>query len=134
MTEIVFEASALRVTESDLADFFVGWPTPPSPARRLNVLRSAHEVVVARDGDGRMVGFITAITDGMFAAYIPLLEVLPNHQRQGIGRRLLETMTARLASCYMIDLVCDDDVAGFYERCGSTRVGAAVVWRNYERL
>jgi len=85
--------------------------------------------VIARDCDGTLVGFVTAITDGVFAAYVPLVEVLPAFQRRGIGSALVENMLSRLRQCDMIDLVCDDDVAPFYERLGGTRIGA-VAWRS----
>jgi GNAT superfamily N-acetyltransferase len=117
----------------DLADFFVGWPQSPSLEDRLGILVAADEVVIARDGDGVVIGFATAITDYRFAAFIPLVEVLPQHQRSGIGSQMLRALLARLGTCYMIDLVCDDDVVPFYERLGGTRLNA-MVWRHRDRL
>jgi hypothetical protein len=32
-----------------------------------------------------VVGFITAISDGVLTAYVPFLEVLPAHRRQGVA-------------------------------------------------
>jgi ribosomal protein S18 acetylase RimI-like enzyme len=129
VSNISFSDSAADIGASELAAFFVGWPRPPDDEQRLRVLQSADEVVIARDGDGTLVGFVTAITDGVFAAYIPLVEVMPDFQRQGIGTALVERMLSRLARCYMIDLVCDDHVAPFYERLGGTRIGA-IAWRS----
>ena len=116
-----------------LASFFVGWPRPPSLDDRLEILSSADEVVVCRTPDGAVVGFATAITDYRFAAYIPLVEVLPEHQGRGIGSQMVQTLLERLRSCYMIDLVCDDGVVPFYERLGGIRLNA-VAWRNHDRL
>lgn len=106
--EATLEFSVAGVTEADVVGFFVGWPNPPSPAERLAILRAADEVVVARDGDGQVVGFAAAITDGRFAAYIPLVEVLPDHQRTGIGSRLVLALLDRVRAHYMIDLACDE--------------------------
>ena len=39
--------------------------------------------MLARDDAGRVVGFVTAISDGVLSAYIPLLEVLPEYQGAG---------------------------------------------------
>ena len=128
MAEITYQHSAADVTERELAGFFVGWPRQPSDEQRGRVLQAAHEVVIARDEHGTLVGFVTAITDGVFAAFIPLVEVLPDFQRRGIGSALVERMLDRLRECYSIDLVCDDDVAPFYERLGGTRIGA-IAWR-----
>lgn len=117
----------------DLDGFFVGWPDPPTNVERLAILHAAQQVVIARDVKGRVIGFATAITDGCFAAYVPLLEVLPEHQGSGIGSFVVTTLLDRLHECYMIDLVCDDDVVPFYERLGGTRLNA-VAWRNHDRL
>ncbi len=36
------------------------------------------------DINNKVVGFITAISDGVISAYIPLLEVLPKYQNMKI--------------------------------------------------
>jgi ribosomal protein S18 acetylase RimI-like enzyme len=75
------------VTSAALQGFFVGWPSPPSPERHLELLRASTHVVFAVEGE-RVVGFVTAISDGTLSAYIPLLEVLPEYQRCGVGSEL----------------------------------------------
>jgi GNAT superfamily N-acetyltransferase len=132
MDDVQLAASADGVGVDDLDGFFVGWPEPPSPERRLAILLAADEVVVARCNE-KLIGFVTAITDGVFAASIPLVEVLPEWQGRGIGRLLMNAMLDRLAGCYAIDLACDDDVVAFYERLGGTRLNA-MSWRNHHRL
>jgi GNAT superfamily N-acetyltransferase len=82
-------------------------------------LRGSSHVVLARDG-ARVVGFVTAISDGVLSAYIPLLEVRPEYQRQGIGTELVRRLLDVLRGLYMVDLVCDEDVVPFYERLGSS--------------
>ena len=130
----------IRYTESpediepqDLDGFFVGWPNPPSAETHLRLLNGSDHVVLAIDETaGRVVGFITAISDGVLSAYIPHLEVLPEYQGQGIGSELVRRLLARLRDLYMIDLLCDADVQPFYERLGLRRaLGMAV--RNYDR-
>lgn len=77
-----------------------------------------------------VVGFITAISDGVSCAYIPLLEVLPAYQGQGIGTNLMTRLLARLREHYMIDLLCDPEVQPFYAKVGmQPAVGMCV--RNY---
>lgn len=120
------------VTEAMVDGFFEGWPSPPSAAAHLRLLQSSGLVAIARD-EGRVVGFATAITDGVLSAYIPLLEVLPTYRRQGVGRSLIERLLARLSDIYMIDVVCDDDVVAFYERLGFVR-GVSMMRRNYANL
>ena len=117
------------VEPEHLGGFFVGWPTPPSPQRHLEILRGSSHVVLARDGE-RVVGFVTAISDGVISAYIPLLEVLPEYQGRGIGAELVRRLLAELDGLYMVDLCCDEDVVGFYERLGLHRWDAGMGVRN----
>jgi ribosomal protein S18 acetylase RimI-like enzyme len=110
------------LTEDELTGFFVGWPSPPSPALHLRLLQGSEHVVIARDVDtGHVVGFVTAVGDGVLSAYIPLLEVLPEFQGRGIGTELVRRMLALLEDRYMVDLCCDEELVAFYERLGMAR-------------
>ena len=121
----VYTTDVAELAPDDLGGFFVGWPSPPSPERHLEILRGSDHVVLARDGDdGQVVGFVTAISDGVLSAFIPLLEVLPRYQGHGIGSELVRRMLAELDGFYMIDLVCDDELEGFYRRFELTRLTA----------
>jgi len=110
------------ITASQLQGFFVGWPRPPSAEAHLRMLQGSDVIVLAIDtANGAVVGFVTALSDGVTAAYVPHLEVLPAYQGQGIGTALMEHLLARLRGLYMIDLLCDPDVQPFYERLGMRR-------------
>lgn len=117
------------IEASQLEGFFEGWQTHPAPEGLLKILAGSSERIVAVDA-GRVVGFITALTDGSLSAYIPLLEVLPQYRNQGVGSELVKRMLERLSSYYMIDIVCDESVAPFYEKLGMKK-GNAMSIRNY---
>ena len=90
-------------------------------------------MLLARDdATGAVVGFITAISDGVSCAYIPHLEVLPAYQGSGIGSELVRRMLERLRQIYMIDLICDTDVQPFYARLGMQPY-TGMILRNYDR-
>ena len=133
---ITYSDSSTGITPDQLAGFFVGWPNPPSPETHLRLLRGSDFVVLAideaHDARGRVVGFITAITDGVLSAYLPHLEVLPAYQGRGIGSELVRRMLARLGGLYGIDLLCDPDVQPFYARLG-LRPAVGMLVRNYAR-
>ena len=112
--------------------FFVGWPTPPSPQTHYRILANSTTIVLARSADGKVVGFITAVSDQVSCAYIPHLEVLPEYQGQGIGSELVKRMIEKLGHLCMIDLVCDPPLQSFYERLGMQAVVGMVI-RNYDR-
>jgi ribosomal protein S18 acetylase RimI-like enzyme len=121
------------VEPQHLEGFFVGWPSPPSPERHLALLRGSAAVQLAREsGDGRVVGFVSAVGDGVLSAYIPLLEVLPAHQGRGIGSELVRRLLAGLDHLYMVDVCCDADLEPFYRRLGFQRLDRGMGIRNYE--
>jgi len=111
--------------ESLKGGFFEGWPARPAPETHLKVLQGSNHVVVARDGTA-VVGFINALSDGGFMAYIPLLEVLPAYRKRGIATELVERMLETLKGHYHIALLCDLDVQPMYERLGLIRVPGMV--------
>jgi predicted N-acetyltransferase YhbS len=130
---IEYTTEVAEVTTEQLEGFFVGWPKPPTPETHLRLLRGSDHVVLAIDDEtGSVVGFVTAVTDGVLSAYIPLLEVLPAHKGKGIGRGLVARLLEGLRGYYMIDLVCDQELQPFYERFGFGRAAAMVI-RDRER-
>ena len=113
--------------------FFIDWPNPPSPEMHLRLLQgSSHTVLAIDERTADVVGFVTAISDGVLSAYIPLLEVLPEYQHQGIGQELMRRMIAALRSHYMIDLLCEPELQPFYEQMGMQRAAGMLI-RNYDR-
>ncbi len=128
---IRYQHNLEHIVPENLEGFFVGWLNPPTPAKHLEILRGSSHVCLALEDD-RVVGFITAISDGILTAYIPSLEVLPEFQAQGIGRELMRQMLERLSGFYMIDLMCDDNMKGFYAKCGMLEAQGMVI-RNYKR-
>jgi GNAT superfamily N-acetyltransferase len=122
---VVYTGDASTLAAADLDGFFVDWPVRPSPERHLRILHGSDVVVLARDGDrGRVIGFVTAVTDGALSAFIPLLEVLPQWQGQGIGSELVRRVLAELDDLYMVDLVCDPELEPFYRRFDLTPLSA----------
>lgn len=111
------------VTADMLVGFFDGWPTHPDTQTHLRLLQGSSEVVLAVDA-GRVVGFVTAISDGVLSAYIPFLEVLPGYRHQGIGKELVREMLMKLKDYYMVDLTCDPELRSFYVEQGMTALTA----------
>ncbi len=119
---------------SQLEGFFVDWTSKPSPQAHLNILHGSSHVVVAIDEESdQVVGFVTAISDGVLSAYIPLLEVLPAYQNRGIGSELMRRILEQLNSLYMVDVLCDAELQAYYARFGMQRaVGMCI--RRYDRV
>ena len=129
---MIYTDSTQDLTAEKVQGFFVGWPNPPSPQTLVDVLRNSDQVVLAIDeGTADVVGFVTALTDGILCAYLSLLEVLPPYQGRGIGRELVRRMLAKLSHLYAIDLLCDPELQPFYAKLGM-RPAHGMLIRHYE--
>lgn len=112
--------------------FFAGWPNPPDAETHLQLLRNSDHVAIAVDErSDNVVGFATALTDGVLSAFIPLLEVLPAWRSRGVGTALVQRLIADLTPLYAIDVVCDPDVQPFYERIVGFHAAGAMSMRDY---
>ena len=125
---IAYQSDLTGISAQQLEGFFVGWLDPPSPATHLRILNGSAYVVLAL-GSGRVIGFVTAISDGVMSAYISLLEVLPGYQGRSVGRELMERVKTLLEGLYMVDVLCDDDVLPFYQKLGFQTARGAMIRR-----
>ena len=129
---MIYKISLDGISADMLNGFFVDWPNPPNQQTHLKLLKQSSKAVIAIDDKtNQVVGFITAISDGVLSAYIPFLEVLPEYKNRGIGKELVERMLKELDDIYMIDLCCDDDLVPYYEKFGM-RKSNGMISRNYK--
>ncbi|MWV45837.1 GNAT family N-acetyltransferase [Paenibacillus sp. HJL G12] len=130
---IQYQEHMQHITEASFAEgFFDGWPNPPSTETFIRILHNATYVILAIDENtNHVVGFITALSDKVLTAYIPLLEVVPSYQKQGIGKELTHRMLDKLKGIYMVDLLCDPDLQEFYAGLGMRKAQGMLI-RNYE--
>lgn len=130
-TKIVYSTSKENLLGLSIGNFFVGWPKKPSEETLRKSIINADYVVLAVDKEEKkLVGYITAISDNVLSAYIPFLEVEKSYQGQGIGKTLVKKLLEQLKNLYMIDVVCDKKIAGFYEEAGF-QSWHAMIRRNY---
>jgi GNAT superfamily N-acetyltransferase len=127
----IYLTSKAAVSGLQMKGFFAEWPNKPEKRILQKSIENADYVVLAVDPcKNQLIGYITAVSDGVLAANIPFLEVVEGFQGQGIGGQLLKKMLKQLSHLYMIDLVCDKELADFYEKAGF-QAGHAMMRRNY---
>ncbi len=125
---IIYLYTLNNIKPQQLQGFFEGWLAPPSPEKLFQILENSDDFVLAKDDlSGMIIGFATAITDGVLAAYIPFLEVLPAYRKQGIGKQLMLLLIEKLQNLYMIDLICDNELLPFYESIGLKPATGAIM-------
>ncbi|MCK4239426.1 MAG: hypothetical protein KAX33_09905, partial [Candidatus Lokiarchaeota archaeon] len=74
-----------------------------------------------------------ALSDKIQFAFIPMLEVLPNYQSNGIDSQLMERILTKLEHIDCIDLTCDPDKQAFYERFKMLKSNGMVIRRYIDR-
>lgn len=133
MRNITYSDSVEGVTEDQLQGFFVGWVKVPPPSVHLKALQNSDFVVLAKDADtGKVIGFINALSDQVMTAYVPMIEVLPEYQSEGIGSELMRRMLEKLKDMYMVDLLCEADMQAFYERFGMKKTTGMMIRNMHE--
>ncbi len=87
---------------------------------------AASVAVGAWDGD-RLVGFVRALSDGRYRAYVEDVIVDPEYRRYRIGTRMVAALLEALEGIETVSLFCESDRAGFYERNGFRAHAAQVM-------
>lgn len=130
MTTLTYQTTSEGLSPEQLnGGFFEGWVDPPSPETLLRILQSSDHIVVAVRND-KVIGFVTALSDGVLSAFITLLEVEPEEHNKGIGHSLINQLMDDIGDLYMVDLVCDANLSRFYAELGfATATGMSR--RNY---
>ncbi len=85
-------------------------------------MRHSHSLVTARLS-GKLIGIGNALSDGHLVVYYSHLLVHPDYQRQGIGRKMMQTLQSRYVDFHQQMLTADGDAIPFYESLGFVRAG-----------
>lgn len=96
----------------------IGWTSQDAhPDDYAEAWFGSWPALVCEDGEGAIIGFVRAITDGAMTVYVAELLVAPARRGRGVATALLDAChvivpTARL------DLLATADAVAFYERRG----------------
>ena len=100
----------------------VGWTVYADNPAMVKAAFAGSLLVLGAFMQDELIGLIRAVGDGVSILYIQDILVAPEHQRKGVGRRLLQAMLAQYPSIYQTVLMTDDipERAAFYRACGFT--------------
>lgn len=112
------------VEMGELVDLYesVGWTAYTEDLSILEgVIDGAQHYIAARF-EGRLVGLVRVIGDGVYIAYIQDLLVHKDYQGQGIGRQLMLLILEEVSYAKQILLTTEDKASTkrFYESLGMT--------------
>ena len=107
------------VSAKDLSDLreAVGWNRMESEYSNPLMMSFYHIAVYE---DGKLVGYIDSVSNGVTDAYIQDLMVHPDYQGKGLGTELMNQMIAYLKEnrIYIISVVFEESLKPFYDRFG----------------
>lgn len=87
---------------------WLAYTTGDAGPKLRDAIRNSSYVVTAWSGD-TLVGLARCLSDGVSICYLQDILVRPDHQRLGIGRRLLTDCLERFANVRMQVLMTDDE-------------------------
>jgi len=123
------------ILPDELANVFSssGISRPTSDAARLGRMLSFSNVTIsARDMSGRLIGVLRGLTDFSWCTYVSDLAVTSDHQKQGIGKELLEAAkTFSGPQCTLI-LNSAPKATTYYPKIGMSTVASAWHWKRTE--
>jgi len=96
----------------------VGWDR--SEGTYGQVLQRHYAQYTARDDAGRLVAYMSVLSDGIADAFLLDLMVHPEHQQAGLGSRLVRRAVADMkqAGVQCVQVTFNDHLEPFYAQCG----------------
>lgn len=111
--------------EVDILELYqsVGWTNYTDKPKMLKESFKNSLYVVGAYDEKQLVGLIRVVGDGHSIIYIQDILVLPNYQRQGLGRILINRVLEKYVDVYQKVLLTDDQekVIAFYKSLGFER-------------
>lgn len=129
--EITYQFGA-KINPEDLANLFSGtaWADGRT-ADEIIVMFKNTPLHISAWYDGKLVGFMRAMTDEIYRAVLDDLVVDEKFRRQEIGDTMMKHMMERLKHVEEISLDCEEDLLSYYERFGFLpgQFNCVRVWR-----
>ncbi len=118
-----------RVDPKEIEDLraAVGWDR--CEGTYSSILKRHYAYYTVRAEDGRLIGYMSVLSDGVSDAFLLDLIVHPSFQGKDIGMRLVKRgiQDMKDAGVRCVQVTFDENLKGFYERCGFHIFGGGIV-------
>ncbi|MCB1022950.1 MAG: GNAT family N-acetyltransferase [Acidobacteria bacterium] len=95
-----------------------GLPRPTDDPVRIKKMFENSDVVFAAWDGNTLVGISRTITDWVWSSYLADLAVSPDHQKLGIGKKLVDLTREKIGDKSMILLLSVPEAMEYYPRIG----------------
>ncbi|WP_145136455.1 GNAT family N-acetyltransferase [Paenibacillus sp. Y412MC10] len=104
------------------------------PERTLADIESmlGSSIAVGAWDEDRLVGFVRAVSDGLFRAYIEDMGVHEDYRNRGLGREIIDRITAELNNIHVVSLFCESGLVDFYQQTGYKPTRQVVMHKSHE--
>lgn len=95
-----------------------GWTRKVEDAAKFEQLIERSQVALVAVHEGKVVGFIRALTDGIFNGYISMVAVSKAHRGKGVGSALVREAMGTNQEITWVLRADRDGVPDFYKKLG----------------